>query len=470
MTARFRLECPLCGSENIEKEASFRCAECGGVPEFSFSKEYLESVEFKGALTFWRYRPVMPQVTRPVSLGEGGTPLWEAKRLGGNLGLDKLILKDETRNPTSSFKDRSASLIVSDAVGKGFDSLVCASNGNHGASLAAYSAKEDVACHLIVPIDLDIGKLAQMIAYDADVDEAGGSIEEAIEVAVDLAAKTGRYQATTELNPLSVEALKTISYEISEQGEVPDWMVVAMGSGVTLHSIWKGFKELEETGRIESRPQLIGVQAAGCSPITEAFISGEGEPIKLDSADTVAKAIKVSEPRFGAPALRDLQESGGFSVSVTDDEMLRYGKEIARSEGIFVEPASAATVACLPQLVETGAIDRSDSVVSLITSSGLKTNDIIRSLSRRRKSPGLGSRLATKERLLKLISRRKTYGYALWKRIGRKMTLGAVYQHLSDLEGKGLLVSQVEGKRRYLEITEKGSRVLAAMDELRELL
>lgn len=438
--------------------------------EYSFNVDYLRSVEFDGPFTFWRYRPVMPRVDKPVSLGEGGTLLWEAKRLGENLGLGNLILKDETRNPTNSFKDRSASIIISDAVGKGFDSVVCASNGNHGASLAAYSAKEDITCHLIVPSDLDLGKLAQMIAYDAEIDEASSDIEEAIERAFNLSEKMGWYQATTELNPLSIEALKTISYEVWEQGDIPDWIIVAMGSGVTIHSIWNGFKELEEVGLVEEKPGLIGVQAEGCSPITRAFKLGEAEPVELERTNTVAMAIKVSRPIFGVAALKDIEESDGISVSITDEEMLGFEREIARTEGMFVEPASAATVACLPKLLEVGVIDPSDSVLSLITSSGLKTNDIIKSLNRRRKSLGLGVKLATKERLLKTISRKRTYGYALWKGLGRKMTLGAVYQHLSDLEERDLVTSHAEGKRRYLEITEKGRKVLAALDELRELI
>ncbi len=412
----------------------------------------------------------MPKVVRPVSLGEGGTPLGKAKRLGENIGLDNLYLKDETRNPSGSFKDRSASLIISDAIGKGYDSVVSATNGNHGASLAAYSAKEGIACHLIVPSTLDIGKLAQMIAYDADVEEAGNNIESAIVKAVELSKETGWYQATTELNPLSVEALKTISYELSEQGCVPDWMVVAMGSGVTIHAIWKGFKELEAMDLIEKKPKLIGVQSSGCSPITEAFKRGNEEPVGLDTVKTVATAIKVSKPEYGSAALKALRESGGFSVSVTDKEMLAYGKKIARSEGIFAEPASAATVACLPRLVNLGKINCSDTVASLITSSGLKTNDIIQSLSRRRRSPGLGSMLATKERLLRDISQRRTYGYAIWKSMGREMTLGAVYQHLTDLEKRGLIVSHADGKRRYHKITTRGRRVLAALNELRMLL
>jgi threonine synthase len=465
-----RLECNLCKSHLPEAEVGSRCPVCGGFLEYSFDPGYLKSVGFKGPLTFWRYRPVMPPVDKPVSLGEGGTPLWEAERLGDSLELDSLMLKDETRNPTSSFKDRSASLMISDALSKGFDSVVCATSGNHGASLAAYSAMEDVSCQLVVPSDLDLGKLAQMIAYDADVEEAGENIEAALKRVVELADATGAYQATTELNSLSVEALKTISYEMIEQGCKPDWVAVAMGSGVTIHALWKGFTELEGMGLISERPRLIGVQASGCAPIADAFIMGENEPIEIEAGDTVASAIKNSKPMHGAAALKALRESGGFSVTISDDSMLDYGKEIARSEGIFAEPASAASVACLPTLVQAGEIDHSDTIVSLITSSGLKTNDILKSLSRRRKSPGLGSRLATKERLLKEISKGQTYGYALWKGMEREMTLGAVYQHLSDLEQRGLITSHAEGKRRYLTITDKGQRVLRAMDEFQVLM
>jgi threonine synthase len=386
------------------------------------------------------------------------------------MGFRNLFLKDETRNPTNSFKDRSAALIVSDVVGKGFDSLISATNGNHGASLAAYSAKEDIQCRLIVPEDLDIAKLAQMIAYDARVEDSGGAIEAALEKATNIASETGVYQATTELNPLSVEAIKTISYEIWEQAEVPDWVAVAMGSGATIHSIWKGFKELENSGAIDERPRLIGVQAKGCAPIANAQLEKKDEVFELDSTETIAVAIRVAKPLYGSAALQAIKESGGLSVTVTDSSMIDFGKEIARHEGIFAEPASAASVACLSVLLEDGTIDPTDSMVSIVTSSGLKTNDIIRSLSHRQKSPGLGRRLATKGRILRHISLDRTYGYAIWKFLGKEMTLGAVYQHLSDLEGRGLLSSHTEGKRRYLEITERGRKVLEALDELRVLL
>jgi len=297
--------------------------------EYKVDPEYLKSVSFKGPTSFWKYRAVMPPVKKAVSLGEGGTPYWKAERLGEHIGLEHLILKDETRNPTNSYKDRSASLMVSDATSQGFDSMICATSGNHGASLAAYSAKEDISCHLVVPSELDLGKLAQMIAYDAEVTESGSTTEEAVKKAIEIQSKKGWYQATTELNPLSIEALKTVSYEMAEQGGTPDWVVVAMGSGVTLHSVWKGFKELEIMGLIDETPKLVGVQAEGCSPITEAFL-GTKIPKKHDTY-TVATAIRNQEPRYGPLAIEALKESRGLSVTVSDSEMLEYGKEIART-------------------------------------------------------------------------------------------------------------------------------------------
>ncbi|EMR73355.1 transcriptional regulator [Thaumarchaeota archaeon SCGC AB-539-E09] len=470
MVEPFHRVCTNCCTEFGLNGFPLKCSRCGGTLEYALDPEYLKNVTFSDLLTFWKYRPVMPSVPRPVSLGEGGTPLWRADRLGKHLRLKHLTLKDETRNPTNSFKDRSASLLISDATGKGFDSIISASSGNHGAALSAYSAKEDIDCHVIVPNDLDLGKLAQMMVYNADVTESGGPIEKAINLAMGLEERRGWYQATTELNPLSIEALKTISYEISEQGEMPDWMVVAMGSGVTIHAVWKGFHELELMGRIEEKPRLIGVQASGCSPITDAFTEKRELLGESSTLDTIALAIKNYKPRFGTPALMAIKESDGLAVAVSDDEMLRFGKEIARSEGIFPEPASAATVACLPPLLNQGIITKSESVVCLITSSGLKTDDILTSLNKRHRSLGLNAKIATKERLLLEISKNDSYGYALWDALGRNITLGAVYQHISDLETGGLVTSYRSGRRRYLSITEKGLKVLSAMDDLRTLL
>jgi threonine synthase len=243
-----------------------------------------------------------------------------------------------------------------------------------------------------------------------------------------------------------------------------------MGSGVTISSLWKGFKELESMGRIRKLPRLVGIQARGCSPIVSAFDNGEDAPKSIEQGETEATAIRVSRPIFGELALKALRESKGFAVTVSDEDMLAAGREIARLEGIFAEPASAATVASLSSLVKAGKIDRSDRVICLITSSGLKTDDILQSLTKRKRSPGLGSMLTTKEKILRHISGGETYGYEIWKAVGKGMTIGAVYQQIADLEERGLVSSSIKGKRRYYEITDRGRQVLAALNDLQVLL
>ncbi len=227
---------------------------------------------------------------------------------------------------------------------------------------------------------------------------------------------------------------------------------------------------MKTMGLLRKTPKLIGVQAEGCSPIASAFESGSYEPHLSRKGDTEAVAIRVAQPIYGELALRALRESGGFAVTVRDEEMQEAGRGIARLEGIFAEAASAATVASLKKLLTEGKLDSEDAVTCIITSSGLKTDDILQSLTKRRKSPGLGSMLTTKERILRHISGGETYGYEVWKAIGKGMTIGAVYQHISDLESRGLISSMVKGKRRYYEITEQGRRVLVALDDLQVLL
>ena len=461
------LECLNCGEESVDENPDVTCKKCGGILEYRLT---LDKVKFKGNMTFWRYKPVLPKVSQMVSLGEGGTPLQKADRLAETLHFKNLYLKDETRNPTNSFKDRSAALIVSDAKSRGYDSIVCASNGNHGASISAYAAKEDIQCNLVVPKGVDMGKLAQMLMYDAKIVQTGDSIEEAITRARELEAEMDWYQATTELNPLSIEGLKTISYELVEENGVPDYVILAMGSGATLHALWKGFKEMEQLGIIDHKPRMIGVQAEGCAPITKAYEKGGKEPIHIKKGDTEASAIRVAEPLYGKLALESLKESDGFAVSVSDDEMIEAGMSIARNEGIFAEPASSAPVASLQKEIVQDRVDKDAKIVCLVTSSGLKTDDILRNITKRKKSPRLGSRLATKERILRIINQGPSYGYAIWKTLGADMTIGAVYQHLTDLETKGLLKATQKGKRKELEITERGKRALEALDDLQVLL
>ena len=241
-TTNVSLKCIHCGTKFPVYPLRSNCEKCGGILEYHADLPEKQLIKFSGALRFWRYRQMLPPVRQMVSLGEGGTPLHKAERLAKTMGLTNLYLKDETRNPTNSYRDRAAALLTSNAIDLHSDTLVCATNGNMGASLAAYSAKAELICHVIVPKEVDVGKLAQMLAYDAIIEEYGEIIDDSIRKAEAIAKETGWYQATAELNPLVVEAQKTIAYEIFEQNDVPEWMIVSMGSGGTIYSVGRALK------------------------------------------------------------------------------------------------------------------------------------------------------------------------------------------------------------------------------------
>jgi len=464
------LWCSRCSATIKPYPPRYKCEDCGGLLEYTHDLERLNGIRLAGPFTFWRYQPFLPEVSHVVTMGEGGTPLHKARRLAKKIGLDTVHLKDETRNPTNSFRDRCAALMVSNALDLKCDSVVCASNGNLGASLAAYCAKSELTCHIIVPKLVDMGKLAQMLIYDAVIEEHGEIVDESIQRAESLARETGWYQATAELNPLAIEAQKTIAYEVAEQFGVPDWFIVSMGGGGTIHSIWKGFKELQALGTIETLPKLVGVQAQGCAPIVNAHIKHESEPIATPRPSTHALGILMRDPLNGEWALKAITESGGIAVSVQDSEIFKAEQEIGRLEGIFAEPASSATIAALEKLAHQDVIKKGDRVVCLITASGLKATDVPQALAKRRKTAGVGLELSTKEKILRILSRRDTYGYDLWIKLGKTMTRAAVYQHLNNLLQRGLVVAYKKNGRKYFKTTKRGERVLRAIDELKVLL
>jgi len=464
------LRCSLCSATFEPYPPLYTCKECNGLLEYAYNFEQLGEVKLTGSFTFWRYRSLLPEVKSMVTMGEGGTPLHKAERLTEEIGLTNVYLKDETRNPTNSFRDRCATLMVSNAQDLNYDSVVCASNGNLGASLAAYSAKSGLTCHIIVPENVDMGKLAQMMIYDAVIEEHGEIVDESVKRAESLARETGWYQATAELNPLTIEAQKTIAYEVVEQFGVPDWFVVSIGSGGNIHSVWKGFKELQALGTIDTLPKLVGVQAEGCAPIVNAHLRNKLEPIAIQKPSTHALGILVSKPLNGRWALEAMAESRGVAVTVSDSEIFAAEQEIARFEGIFAEPASSATIAALKKLAHQSIIKKKDRVVCLITGSGLKATDVLQALTKKRKTAVVGLELSTKEKILRILSRRDAYGYDLWIKLGKTMTRAAIYQHLDDLSRKGMITAYEREGRKYFKIAKRGQRALRAINELKMLL
>jgi threonine synthase len=462
-----RLQCTRCGAEFPVYPLRSNCEGCNGILEYNKHLHSKQIIKIDGALGFWKYKQMLPPTHKMISLGEGGTPLHKADRLAKAMVLTKLYLKDETRNPTNSYRDRAASLLTSNAIDLQSDSMVCATNGNMGASLAAYSAKADLICHVLVPKVVDVGKLAQMIAYDAVIEESGDIVDESIRKASALAKETGWYQATAELNPLVIEAQKTISYEIYEQFAVPDWLIVPMGSGGTIYSLWKGFKELKKLGLTNSLPRMVGVQTEGCAPIISKLT--EQASSKSCYPSTRALAILVGEPLQIELAIQTIKESNGLAITVSDADILAAELQVAKLEGVFAEPASSATVAALSKL-KTEQISSDCSVVCLITGSGLKATDVLQALSKKQKATGLGLAVSTKQKILKILSERDAYGYDLWKQLGRIVTRAAVYQHLNELADKGLVVGYEESGKKFSKITERGRKVLAAFDEIQLLM
>jgi threonine synthase len=443
---------------------------CGGTLEYESNLPKTHKIRFSEHAGFWRYKSLLPPVRHMISLGEGGTPLHKAERLARSTGLKELYLKDETRNPTNSYRDRAAALLTSNAMDLHYETMLCATSGNLGASLAAYSAKAGLVCHVIVPKMVDVGKMAQMLAYDAVIEESGQTVDRSIPRARALEKEMGWYQATAELNPLVIEAQKTISWELYEQLCVPEWFIVSMGGGGTIYSIWKGFKELKQVGLTDSLPRMVGIQPEGCAPIVKTLKEDRHELVKTQNPTTHALAVLVAEPLQGELAMKAIKESNGLAVAVSDSEIFAAELQIAKLEGMFAEPASSAAIAALKKLTEDRRIDRNGTVVCLITGSGLKATDVLQALTKKQKTVVLGLELSTKEKVLRILSKKDTYGYDLWKKLGRMMTRAAVYQHLNELSEKALIVGYEKTGRKFFRITKRGKKVLSAIDDLKVLM
>ncbi|NVM53695.1 MAG: threonine synthase [Candidatus Helarchaeota archaeon] len=464
--------CKACKMQYKTLPLNAKCEKCDSLLEFKMDYDDNRLFSFTEPLTFWRYSPLLPSIKEKNRLNwnEGGTPYLRAKKLSANLGIINLFLKDETKNPTHSYSDRASSLILSYALEVRYLSVICASNGNSGASVAAYSARSPLACKIIVPKKVAIGKLAQMYIFSDNISEFGELLDNSIAHSEVLSEKEGLFQATPEINPLSIEAQATIAYEIIEKTKEhnrPDWIIVPMGSGGLLWSIWKGFKTFKQLNLCDKLPRIIGVQAAGCAPIVEAY-KNKRKVKPLSNPSTNALEILVGNPYWGEAALFAIKESNGLAISVTDNEIIESEKRLARTEGIFAESASSATLAGLKKLVDEGIIDKSENIVCLITGSGLKEPYIIRALSERPKI--MGQRVSTKLEILRILEIDASYGYAIWQSLGSRKSIQSIYQHLNELESKALIKSKQVKNKKIFEITVRGQKVLSALETLVDLL
>jgi len=377
----YHLACVSCGATYPADEIIYNCKKCGHLLAVKYPLDTItvsKKVWDKRPLSVWRYKELLPVRIDPISLQEGGTPLYHLKRLGDEMGLKHLYAKHEGMNPSGSFKDRGMTVGVSMAIQLKKTSVACASTGNTSASLAVYAAKAGIPAIVLLPAGkVAVGKVAQALMHGAKVISIRGNFDRALEMVHELCLSHGLYLLNS-INPYRLEGQKTIGFEsIDQLGDVPDRIVLPVGNAGNISAVYKGLLELQELDLIDSLPMMTGIQAVGSAPVVRAIRENLPEVIAETNPETVATAIRIGAPVNGEKALVAIRKTGGIAETVTDDEILRMQRDLARKEGIGVEPASAASVAGIRKLVETGDIDRNERIVCVVTGHLLKDPDTV---------------------------------------------------------------------------------------------
>ncbi len=363
-------------------EARYVCERCFGPLEVAYDLDAArgrvtrESIE-GGPRSMWRYRDLLPEVgDTPVDLGTGWTPLRRADRLAERLGVRELWLKDDTLNPTGSFKDRVVSVALSVARRLGFTTAACASTGNLATSVAAHAAAMGWPSVTIIPSDLETSKIVMAAVFGGVVLGVEGNYDDVNRLCVELVSEHPDWAfANVNLRPFYAEGSKTLAFEIAEQlgWRLPDQVVVPIASGSQFTKVAKGFAQLRALDLVEGAPpRLFGAQAAGCSPVATAFAEG-ATAIRPQKPRTLARSLAIGNPADGPYVLDELRAGGGDCGSVTDEEILEGIELLASSEGVFAETAGGTTIASLRQMVRRGTVDPEGSIVAIISGHGLKT-------------------------------------------------------------------------------------------------
>ncbi|KAF5029493.1 Threonine synthase [anaerobic digester metagenome] len=378
----YHLVCVHCGAIYTPDQIIYTCNRCGHLLAVEYDLDGIDVSREewnRRPLSVWRYREILPVRGEPVSLQEGGTPLYHLKKIGEELGLPELYAKHEGMNPTGSFKDRGMTVGVSMARELGMTSVACASTGNTSASLAAYAAKAGIPCVVLLPAGkVALGKVAQALMHGARVISIRGNFDRALEMVHELCISQGLYLLNS-VNPYRLEGQKTIGFEAIDQlgGEVPDRMVLPVGNAGNISAVYKGLRELEALGFIDRLPMMTGIQAAGSQPLVKAISEDLDELIPEPSPETIATAIRIGAPVNAEKALVAVRATGGTAAAVTDQEILAMQRDLARKEGIGVEPASAASVAGIRKLAELGMIDKDERIVCVVTGHLLKDPETV---------------------------------------------------------------------------------------------
>jgi len=379
------LECSFCHRDYEPRRLHNVCTECGKPLLVRYDLKRISKFLTRQALyarrsDMWRYRELLPvrREDNIVTLGEGWTPLIHAKTLGASLGVSELLIKDESLNPTQSFKARGMSVAVSMAKELGVKKMAAPSAGNAGAALAAYCAHAGIDAYLFMPRDTPHANVVECDVAGAHVTLIDGLITDCGAEVARRKETEGWFDVSTLKEPYRVEGKKTLGYEIAEQSAwvLPDVIIYPTGGGTGLVGMWKAFDELQQLGWIsEKRPRMISVQAAGCAPIVRAFEAGSRFAEEIENATTVASGLRVPKAIGDFLILDAIRESEGTAIAVTDDELLEGAREIARTTGIFASPEGGACVPALRKLVERGDVKPDEKVVLFNTGSGIKYID-----------------------------------------------------------------------------------------------
>ena len=349
--------CIECGT-TYEVENIYTC-ECGGLLDVKIRDVEIDFKLDGKNLGVWKYRCLIPVKIDPVTLREGGTPLYRCEEIEKEIGC-KVYVKHEGLNPSGSFKDRGMTVGITKALELNANAVACASTGNTAASMAMYAARAGIKAYILLPAGkVAIGKVAQALMHGATVIGIKGNFDQALALIRKICEMKGFYLLNS-VNPFRLEGQKTIAYEIvDELGFTPDKVIVPVGNAGNISAIYKGFKEFKKLGLIDTIPKMIGVQAEGANPIYKAVKEGKNDIEPIEKPETVATAIRIGNPANAKKALKAIYESNGTVVQVSDEEILRAQKDLA-SIGIGVEPASAASIAGLRKLAEMGEIEKDD--------------------------------------------------------------------------------------------------------------
>ncbi|MGB3861492.1 MAG: threonine synthase [Candidatus Aminicenantaceae bacterium] len=376
-------KCIQCGTDFKTDDIEYVCANCKGYLQVTYDYQSIKENFKKSDLaedtdySIWRYKALLPveDLSRKPIVQIGWTPLYEAEKLGKKLGIKNLYIKDEGRNPSASLKDRPGAIAVVKALEMSEKVITCASTGNAASSLSCLTAALGLKTIIFIPETSPVAKIAQLLVFGAIVIAVKGTYDDAFDLCIKATEKYGWYNRSSGYNPYTREGKKTCAYEICEQlsWECPDKVFISVGDGNLISGVWKGFVDLFEIGFIKRLPQLISCQSENMDAINRAFKSnGIIQPVK---GKTIADSIAVSFPHDGDAALEAIKESGGFGISVSDEQIVRAIPELARETSVFGEPSGVVPFAALKKAIGENKIGEDEKIVVLVSGNGLKDID-----------------------------------------------------------------------------------------------